>query len=78
MEDYESGWAFDLPLAGTVDIFGGQRQVAYYGNCTDTNVQIRVTTANGNTTHCVAPGETRLGFTQHDSQVSNAVRTGTC
>ena len=78
MEDYESGWSMDIPLAGTVDPFGGQRQVAYYGNCTNSNVQIRVTTANGTTTECVAPGETRLGWTEHGDEVSNAVRTGTC
>lgn len=78
MEDYSSGWNWELPLVGEVDLFGGQRQVAFYGNCTSGNDQISVSTANGSQTYCVAPGETRLGYTEIDSQVSNAVKLGTC
>ncbi|MBM7025963.1 DUF6355 family natural product biosynthesis protein [Clavibacter zhangzhiyongii] len=77
-EDYKSLWSVDLPIVGTVDPFGGTRQVAHYGNCTKSKQRISVKTASGKKSYCVSPGDTRLGFTQNGSKVSGAVKTGTC
>jgi hypothetical protein len=77
-EDYKSLWSVDLPFVGTVDPFGGTRQVAHYGNCTKGKQRISVSTGSGKKSYCVKPGDTRLGFTQNGSKVSGAVKTGTC
>ncbi|MGC5049781.1 DUF6355 family natural product biosynthesis protein [Micrococcus porci] len=78
MEAYTSMWSLDLPIVGTVDPFGGKREVAYYGNCSGGNESIYVDASNGGFDICVTPGETKLGFTQHDRHVSGAHSTGKC
>jgi hypothetical protein len=78
IEDAESAFAINLPIIGAVDPFGGERQVAHYGNCSDGHVQITVTTSDGNSSYCVPPGDTRLGFTENDRMISNAYMTSTC
>lgn len=78
IEDYESAFAINLPFIGSVDPFGGQRQVAHYGNCSDGSERISVISADGNSSYCVPPGDTRLGFTQNDRMISSAYKTATC
>lgn len=78
MEDYESMFHLDLPVIGEVDPFGGKREVAYYGNCGSSNQKITVKSQDGNYSLCVTPGETKIGFTQHDRKITGASKAGTC
>ncbi|WAP50809.1 DUF6355 family natural product biosynthesis protein [Arthrobacter sp. ATA002] len=60
-EDHEFR-PYDLPIVGSVDLFGGKREMAHYGHCGDGNVRITVNTADGDESLCVQPGDTVWGL----------------
>ncbi|WP_423921487.1 hypothetical protein ACPEEZ_00870 [Frigoribacterium sp. 2-23] len=78
IESYSSDWQVSVPIVGSVDPFGGQRQVAHWGNCSSGKEKVKVTWKGGSKTYCVPKGDTRLGFTENDKQISGAKKTGTC
>ncbi|GAB3850434.1 DUF6355 family natural product biosynthesis protein [Nesterenkonia populi] len=70
----------DLPLIGNFPLISGEREIAYWGNCNSQNEQITVNSAEGTSTECVAPGQTRLGYTERGMQgptIQGATQTGT-
>lgn len=80
MEEYDSGWSFSLPfVGGSYDPFGGERSVAYYGNCSDSMVKIRMQTKGGSEVKCVEPNTSaRLGLAETDREISYASKIGYC
>lgn len=74
----DSGIGVALPIVGNVDPFGGKRQQAYWGNCSDANEKISVSTAAGTEEACVTPGATLLGQTNNEKKVSGATKIGSC
>ncbi len=78
IEDYDSTFAINVPVVGSISPFSGQRQVAHYGNCGNGNVKIKVTMKGGSKNYCVQPGDVRLGFTENDKQISGASKIGSC
>ena len=77
-EDVESWAALEVPWIGNVDVLGGKREFAYWGNCSGGNEKIIVQSANGPSQKCVTPGETKLGQTKNEKKISSAKKVGTC
>jgi hypothetical protein len=79
-EEHDS-WAH-LSIFGFFDVdpFGGKREIAHYGHCTNdgSNVKVHVDTAQGGEELCLQPGDTRLGFTSMHKKISNAYAIGSC
>lgn len=77
LRQHDSLISINTPL-GSLDPFGGLRQVAMYGHCGETNIRITVVTDNGNVSTCVTPGESTLGMVTSGRKVSYAYYTGLC
>lgn len=77
-EDVSSDFAINLPWGGTADPLGGKREFGYWGNCSHSNEEITVHTANGDEHKCVTPGETKLGQTKNEKKISGAEKVGNC
>lgn len=77
LRTHESLVSIGTPL-GSLDPFGGLKQVAMYGHCGNSNVRITIQTAKGNKSACVTPGESYLGLVTGGNKVTNAWYTGSC
>lgn len=76
-----SNFHWDLPIIGEIDLGGGGQTVTFghFGNCSNENVQISVTTTDGKKNLCVTPGDTRLGISaESNGKVQGATQIGAC